>query len=152
MKTVEEIALKVLEKKNPSIYNEIMKQMEPVVKSRSMDYLLIPGIIDRFCVIKGIEKSALVGNGKTFGEEVHDLRRECIGVIMMFYVPEKLIYMDNRSLPRLLRVEVSRQFGICASSIAMSVPKIQGFYKIYKSFRNNVNNIHCKINSELFCN
>jgi len=152
MKTIEEIALRVLEKTNPSVYNEIMKQMEPVVKSRSLDYKLIPDIVEKFCSIKEIDRSILVGNGKTFGEELHYLRRECIGVIMMFYVPEKLIYMDDRSLPRLLRVEVSRQFGIGASSIAMSVPKIQGFYKVYKSFRNSVDTIHDKIDQELFDN
>jgi len=123
-----------LKERYPEIAKELVPDQPPMHALEMLEAFTI------FCKVKGI-RSLSIPEGRT---EMRDL---FLAVLIKLYDPEYLLH--KKKLRKGLRPKMASLLRSQESIISYNLTNVKNYLMIYKDFREEVDNIYCRIKSNL---
>lgn len=146
--------LLILEKEHPEIAISIKEKIKKDFPEQVLsDLSEIKGIVDSFIRIKGISSINWVNNSRhnidKGKKRISDIRELLVGVVLMFYQPEKIIGLSMGNTRGGVMQNLSQVLDCSNNILSKSTANAIVAFKTYKDFKEEVYSYYYQIIDDL---
>jgi hypothetical protein len=146
-----------LQRNHPDIYQKLTDDISSTLpQGRVSDVGMLRGIVQDFCNLLSFHKInwkdsrhkelCIISEGSVKEYRVTELREILLGVVLLYYHPERIHQVMPGQIKSGLIKELSKQLNVDKATLSLGANNAITYFKAYKAFNENVLYVYNELN------